>query len=390
MKTVLAYSGGLDTTVLIRILQKNYSSDVVTVYVDVGQSKEDRISAKRRANELGVLKHYEIDAKEEFVRDYCFKSVKANASYEGYPLSTALARPLIAKKIVEIAEKERADAIAHGCTGKGNDQFRFENFFRAFSNLKIIAPIRELNLTREQEIAFAKKERIPVEVTEEKPYSVDENIWGRSIEGGVLEDPSFVPPDDIYEWTKVKREDERYVEISFEKGIPIRIDGKKLKPVDLVNMANVIAGEYGIGRVDIVEDRIIGLKSREIYEVPGATIIIDAHRALESLTLTKDTLQFKGGVDTRWSELVYFGLWHEPLKDALEMFIERTQEDVSGDVKLKLSKYSSKVVSRSSPNTLHSRKLVSFDDKTLNQRLSEGAVRFHGIQAEIYRKIRFL
>ncbi|MFQ5975775.1 MAG: argininosuccinate synthase, partial [Candidatus Hydrothermarchaeales archaeon] len=344
MKTVLSYSGGLDTSVCIKLLQEEYNSDVITVSVDVGLPEEELKESEEKAKDLGVLSHFTIDAKSEFATDYIFKAIKANALYEGYPLSTALARPLIALKVVEIAKKEKADALAHGATGKGNDQFRFEAIFRSKApEMKIIAPIRELNLTRKKSIQYAKEKGVSIPVDLEKPYSIDENIWGRSIEGGVLEDPNVVPPEDIYEWTKIKVDEPEVVEVGFKDGVPITIDGKEMAPLSLIMEMNERAGAHGIGRIDMMEDRILGIKARENYECPGAVSILTAHKDLEQHVLTRNELRFKKFVDSTWAELVYMGLWTEPLKADLDSFINRTQKRVEGSVKLKLDKGSCRV-----------------------------------------------
>ncbi len=261
MKAVLAYSGGLDTSVCIKILQDKYKCDVVTVTVDVGIPKYELKEAEEKAKKLGA-KHYTIDAREEFAREYIFRALKANALYEGYPLSTSLARPLIALKVVEIAKKEKAQAVAHGSTGKGNDQFRFEAIFRSKApELKIIAPVRELNLTRKESIAYAKQHDIPVPVDMDKPFSVDENLWGRSIEGGILEDPATVPPEEIFAWTKITAKEPEVVEVEFNSGVPVAINGKKMKPVELIQEMNELAGKHGVGRIDIIEDRVLRITS---------------------------------------------------------------------------------------------------------------------------------
>ncbi len=391
MKVVLAYSGGLDTSVCVRILQEKYGYDVVTVTVDVGIDKKEIEEAEAKARTLGVVEHYTIDAREEFVRDYIFRAIKANANYEGYPLSTALARPLIAKKIVEIAEKKGAEALAHGSTGKGNDQFRFEAVFRTLvPEKKIIAPVRELNLTREESIAYARKHDIPVAAKKDKPWSIDENLWGRSIEGGELENPASKPSDEIFEWTRVKRKETEYLDIYFEEGVPQKLNGKRFAPVELIMEANKIAGEHGIGKIDMIEDRIVGFKARENYECPAASVLIEAHRALEALTLTRQELRFKAGVEQNWSELVYHGLWNEPLRFALDAFTDTTNSRVTGNVRLRLENKSFAVVSRSSPYSLYSLEAVSFEDKSMNQREVEGILKYHSYQPGRYYAVKKL
>ncbi|WP_423792758.1 argininosuccinate synthase [Methanocaldococcus indicus] len=388
-KAVLAYSGGLDTSCCLKLLE-DMGYKVISVCVDVGLPEEELKEVEEKAKNLGVLKHYTIDAKEEFVKDYIFRAIKANALYEGYPLSTALARPLIAKKVVEIAKKEGAEAIAHGCTGKGNDQFRFETTIRMLHpNVKIIAPIRELNLTRQEEIEYAKKKGIPIP-TESKKYSIDENLWGRSIEGGELENPNYIPPEEIYAWTKNPTEDkeEEIVEIEFKEGIPIKINGEELDYVELIKRANEIAGKHGIGRIDIIEDRIIGLKSRENYECPGAILLIEAHKALEQLVLTKDELMFKQIVEEVYADLIYKGLWFGALKEDLDAFIDKTQERVTGTVMLKLFGGSLRVIARDSPYSLYRQEMVSFDDKEINQQELAGIVKYFGLQDVLFRRVK--
>lgn len=386
MKAVLAYSGGLDTSVCLKLLQEKYGCDVVTVTVDVGIPREELAEAARKARALGALKHVTLDAREEFAREYVFRALKANACYEGYPLSTALARPLIAVKVVEVAKREGADALAHGATGKGNDQFRFEAVFRSLApEMRIIAPIRELNLTRKESMAYAKEKGIPVAVDAEKPFSVDENLWGRSIEGGRLEDPSAAPPEEIYEWTRLTVENPEVLEIQFKDGVPVALNGEKTPPAELIARMNTLAGSHGVGRIDIMEDRILGIKARENYECPAAVTLLKAHKELEQLVLTRRELKFKEAVDREWSELVYHGLWTEPLRHALEAFIEETQKRVTGKVKLRLHNGSCRVIARSSPFALYSERLASFDDTTLDQRSVEGMLRYHALQASLYR-----
>ena len=387
-KVILAFSGGLDTTVCVKLLEEKYNYEVITACVDVGQPKEEIERAEDVADKIGVLKHITIDAKEEFANDYISKGIKANAVYEGYPLSTALARPLIAMKIVETAEKENATAIAHGCTGKGNDQFRFESIIRAMSDFKIIAPIRELNLTRTEEQEYAKKHNIPL--SSDKLYSIDENIWGRSIEGDVLEDPINEPPEDAYEWTKsAENAKDQYekILIEFENGIPIAINNKKADLIDLISYVNKIAGDHGIGRIDIIENRMVGLKSREVYEVPGATLLITAHKALEQLVLTKDELRFAEYVSTLYSDLVYTALWHEPLREDLDQVIDNMQKRVTGKVNVKVYKGNIAIIGRQSRYSLHDIEQISFEDKEHDQNEIEGMIKHHGLQANIYQKL---
>lgn len=359
MKAVLAYSGGLDTSVCIKILQEKYGCDVITVTIDVGIFGSELEEAQKKAEAMGVLAHFTIDAKEEFASEYIFRAIKANAHYEGYPLSTALARPLTALKVVEIAKKEGADALAHGATGKGNDQFRFEAVFKDRApEMKIIAPVRELNLTRAESIAYAEKNNIPIHVAPEKRFSIDENLWGRSIEGGVLEDPGTAPPEEIFEWTKIEATEPEVVEIEFKEGVPVAINGSKKSPAKLVQEMNVIAGRHGVGRINMIEDRVLGIKARENYECPAAVTLLTAHKCLEHLVLTRDELRFKEGVEAAWSELTYKGQWTSPLREALDAFIDQTQEKVEGKVKLKLDNKYCAVVSMTSESSLYSEDAV--------------------------------
>ena len=389
MKTVvLAYSGGLDTSVAIPLLRERYGCDrVITVVADVGQPASEIASATERAETLADA-HYTLDLKNEFVDDFIVPSIKANGCYEGYVLGTALARPLIAKKIVEIAEAENADALAHGCTGKGNDQLRFEAVFRA-TDFDLIAPMRDLNLTREWEIDYARDHNIPVTVTREKIWSVDENLWSRSIEGGELEDPYFIPPEEIYGWTAAPENAPKpeIVELTFREGVPVSLNGRTVDGVTLITELNRIGGAHGVGRSDNIEDRVLGLKAREIYEHPAATIILNAHRDLESLVLTRDELRFKSMVDATWAELAYKGLVDEPLYADLCVFIDETQKRVTGSVKVRLYRGSATVIARKSDFALYSEELVSFGESAIDQKDSEGFSKYHGFQARLARRI---
>ena len=387
-KIVLSYSGGLDTSVCIPMVKEFYGYDhVITVTVDVGQPTDDIKEAEDKAKTLGT-EHYTVDAKSEFATDYIFPAIKANGDYQGYPISTSIARPLIALKAAEVALKVGADALCHGCTGKGNDQFRFEYVWRTMApDLEIVAPMREKNLTRVEEIEYAKKKGIPVAQSVEKIWSIDENLWGRSIEGGKLEQPDFAPPEEIFQWTKgpdTSSSKPTIVEIGFEKGVPISLDCKKMDAVALIQAANKIAGENGVGRVDIMEDRMLGLKVRENYECPAAIMLITAHKALEALVCTKEETKFKSIVDREWGELAYKGLWFDPLKDDLEAFINKIQERVTGTAKMQLFKGTAKVIGRSSSYALYSEELASFDTKSFDQSEMAGAVKVHGLQSRMY------
>jgi argininosuccinate synthase len=384
---VLAYSGGLDTSVMIKWLQEKYNAEVITVTVNVGQP-ENLAEAEEKANNLGVLKHYSIDAKDEFAKDYVFPAIKANALYEGeYPISTTLSRPLIVKKMVEIAENDGATALAHGCTGKGNDQVRFDISIGALApDLKIIAPVREWSMTRAEEIEYAKKHGIPVS-TAAKKYSIDQSIWGRSIECGILEDASQEPPEDAYEWTvspeKAPNTPE-YVTITFEAGVPVALNKKALAPLALIEALNETAGKHGVGRIDHIEDRMVGIKSREIYECPAATVLIEAHRDLEKMVLTRHEVLFKQQIDAQWTFLAYAGLWLDPLKEDLDAFINKSQENVTGDVRVKLYKGNAQIVGRSSPMSLYDQNLVNYNIKTgFNQAYSKGFIELWGLQTRM-------
>ncbi len=387
---VLAYSGGLDTSICIPLLKERYDYDrVITVAVHVGQREEEISIATEKGKKLAD-KHYTIDARKKFVNNHIFPAIKANGSYEGYPMGTALARPLIAQEVVSIAKKEGAAAVAHGCTGKGNDQLRFDLIIRG-AGLEVVAPIRELNLTRDWEIEYAKQHKIPVPVKKGKPWSIDENCWSRSIEGGRLEDPAYPPPEEIYLWTvsPQKAPDKpEILNIMFEKGVPVAVNGKKMKGYNLIQHVNVVAGKHGVGRNDMIEDRILGLKARENYEHPAATVILAAHRDLESLVLSREELAFKRMVDDKWSELAYMGLVYEPLYYALNSFIDITQERVNGTVDLEIFKGSVRILSRTSPNALYSDDLVSFDSTSLDQCHAIGVSQYYGIQARMVQALR--
>ncbi|MEM2878040.1 MAG: argininosuccinate synthase [Candidatus Hadarchaeales archaeon] len=385
---MLSFSGGLDTLVAIKLLQEKYGADVITLTVDVGQPRENILKSAEKARRMGVLKHVQVDAKKDFVERYIFPSIMANGSYEGYPLSTALARYPIAEKLVEVARKENADAVAHGCTGKGNDQFRFDTMVRFLApEMRIIAPIRELNLDRNWERNYAKEKRILLDT--ETKFSIDENLWGRSIEGAELEDPSRPPSEEIYRWTRSPEKAPaggRRVRITFDRGVPVAIDGKKRDGVSLVSALNKLAGEHGVGRIELIEDRILGMKARENYEAPAATVLLQAHRALEELVLTKDEIRFKQIVDREWADLVYSGLWLHPLKDDLDAFIALTQRRVKGDVMVEMCRGHSRVIARKSPNSIYDKKMVSFESEDFDQRDAAAILRIHGLQGKIARR----
>lgn len=391
-KVVLVYSGGLDTSICIPMMKEEYGYDeVVTVTVDVGQPESDILEAAEKAKIMGT-EHYTVDAKEEFAEQYCFKAIQANAMYEGYPLSTSIARPLIAAKAVEVAKKLGATAFAHGCTGKGNDQFRIEfGIYSQIPNATIHAPIREKNLTRTWEIEYALKKGVPIKQSLEKIWSIDENLWGRSIEGGRLEEPNYAPPEEIFQWTKSPKNASNEgvtLKIEFKNGCPVAINGTKYSPAQIIIAMNKFAGENGVGRIDIMEDRMLGLKVRENYECPGAMALLTAHKALEALVLTREELKFKERVADEWSELAYKGLWWDPLKEDLEAFINATQKRVCGEVTLNLYKGCMTVSGRESPWALYSADLASFDTTTFDQNESTGMVRNFGLQSKMYQVLK--
>lgn len=392
-KIVLAYSGGLDTSVILKWLQEKYKVPVIALLADLGQG-EDLEDARERAEEIGAEKVVVKDLKERFVKDFVFKGLQANAIYEDkYLLATALSRPLIVESLVEIAKVEKADAVAHGCTGKGNDQVRFEISIGALSpDMKVLAPVREWELkTREEEINYAKKHNVPLKTTKESPYSIDRNLWGVSIECGVLEDPWKEPPEEIYQLTTSPLEapdKPTYLEIDFEDGIPKKIDGKKCKPVDLIAKLNKVGGANGVGRVDHIESRVVGIKSREIYEAPAGRILYLAHKEMENLTLIRQTLEFKALVDKKYSELIYNGMWHSPLRKALDAFIKKTQENVTGTVRFKLYKGDCIVVGRKSPYSLYSQALATYGKGDIfDQKLAKGFIELLGLPLKLKAKI---
>lgn len=391
-KVLLVYSGGLDTSICIPLMRQEYGyKDVVTVTVDVGQAPSDIQQAAEKAKIMGT-EHYTVDAKEEFAKDYCFPAIRANGDYQGYPMSTSIARPLIAAKAVEVAKKLGITSFAHGCTGKGNDQFRIEFGIRTLMpNSTIHAPVRERNMTRTWEIEYAKKNNVPIQQSLEKIWSIDENLWGRSIEGGRLEEPDFTPPEEIFQWTKsaeTAANQPTEISVQFKNGAPVSLNNQVLSPAQLVIKLNEIAGANAIGRIDIMEDRMMGLKVRENYECPAATVLLKAHKALENLVLTRDEIRFKSTIDLEWSKLAYEGLWWDPFKTDLEAFIASTQMRVNGTVRLKLYKGQVTVLGRTSPWALYSEDLASFDSTTFDQRESTGSVKNFGMQPRMYFSIQ--
>jgi len=383
-KVVLAYSGGLDTSVAIRWLKEKYNLDVIALNVDVGNER-DSSAVRQKALDIGAVKALVEDARELFVQYFIFPALQADALYEGqYPLATALARPLMAKLLVDTAMKEGASAVAHGCTGKGNDQVRFEVGITALApDLKIIAPAREWGMTREEAINYAQKHNILVPITVSSPYSIDENLWGRSIECGVLEDPWVEPPADVFTWTKSPADapdKPGYVEIGFEQGIPVSLDGKKMDGVGLIQKLNQLAGEHGVGRIDLVENRLVGIKSREIYEAPAAVVLLQAHQALEAMTLSKDQLRFKQKVAVECADLIYNGLWFSSLHQDLAAYVKSTQRYVTGTARVKLFKGGCQVVGRKSPKSLYSYGLATYDKgDQFDQSASPGFIHIWGL-----------
>ncbi len=383
-RVALAFSGGLDTTVCVPLLEEEYGYDeVIGVTVDVGQPEAEFEEAAETAAALD-LEHHVVDAKAAFA-EACLDAVKANATYQGYPLGTALARPIIAKAILEVAEAEGCDALAHGCTGKGNDQLRFEAVWRG-TDKEVIAPVRELGLTREWEIEYADDRDLPVEGGNEGDWSIDTNLWSRSVEGADLEDPSYVPPEGIYEWTEKPGEETTLVEIEFDEGLPVAVDGEALEPVELIELLNEIGGAHGVGRTDMMEDRMLGLKVRENYEHPAATILLVAHEGLEQLVLTAEERRFKSTIDDEWAQKGYEGLVFHPLMDALNAFVDATQERVTGTVTVKLEGGQARAVGRESASAVYSEAAASFDTESVGdiaQDDATGVAKYHGFQARL-------
>ncbi|AUZ40053.1 argininosuccinate synthase, partial [Bacillus sp. MBGLi79] len=362
-KVVLAYSGGLDTSVAIKWLQEQ-GYDVVACCLDVGEGK-DLAFVQQKALQVGASNSYVIDAKEEFAKEFALTALQAHTLYEGkYPLVSALSRPLIAKKLVEVAEKENAQAVAHGCTGKGNDQVRFEVSIKSLNpDLEVLAPVREWKWSRDEEIAYAEKHGIPIPINLDSPYSIDQNLWGRSNECGVLEDPWAAPPEGAYDLTKPLEktpDTPDVIEIAFEEGIPVSIDGAHYSLSDLILKLNELAGAHGVGRIDHVENRLVGIKSREVYECPGAMTLMKAHKELEDLTLVKEVAHFKPLIEQKMAEVIYNGLWFSPLKDALSGFLKETQKHVTGVVRVKLFKGHAIVEGRKSEYSLYDEKLATY------------------------------
>ena len=391
-KVVLAYSGGVDTSVAIKWLKERYDMDVIALTVDVG-NVADLEAIRQKALDVGAIKALVVDSRESFIKSFVFPALQADAIYEGqYPLATALGRPLIAQLLVEAAKKEGATAVAHGCTGKGNDQVRLDVSVAALApGLKIIAPAREWNMTREETIAYAQSHNIPIPITTASPYSIDESLWGRAIECGVLEDPWNEPPEDAFLWTKSLEEtpaQPAYLEVGFDKGVPISLDGEKLDGVTLVQRIHSLAGQHGVGRIDHIENRLVGIKSREVYEAPAAVVLLKAHQALEDLVLAKEQLRFKAKVAAEYADLTYNGLWFTSMRQDLAAYVESTQRYVTGTVRVKLFKGNCQIVGRKSPYSLYDYSLATYDrGDAFDQSASSGFIHIWGLpvrtQAEV-------
>ena len=392
-KAVLAYSGGLDTSVAIKWLKEKYNLEIITLTVDIG-NVANLEAIRQKALDLGAIKALVIDAKEPFINSFVFPALQADALYESqYPLASALGRPLIAQLLVDTAKREDATIVAHGCTGKGNDQVRFDVSVAALApELKVIAPAREWNMTREQTIAYAQHHDIPVPITVSSPYSIDENLWGRSIECGVLENPWNEPPEDVFTWTKSPEETPSqpdYVDIGFDKGIPVSLNSEKLGGVTLVQRIHELAGEHGIGRIDHVENRLVGIKSREVYEAPAATVLLKAHQALEDLVLTKEQLRFKAKVVSEYADLIYNGLWFTGLRQDLAAYVQSSQRYVTGIVKVKLHKGNCRIVGRKSPYSLYDYSLATYDKgDVFDQSASPGFIHIWGLPVRTQARVQ--
>ena len=390
-RVVLAYSGGLDTSVAIRWLM-NKGLDVTTLTVDVGQPG-DLAAVQAKAEATGARKAHVIDARQEFAEEYILPALKANALYEGqYPLSTALARPLIGKLLVDVARREGASYVAHGCTGKGNDQVRFDLCTTSLApDLQVIAPARVWNMTREQEIEYAREHGIPVPTTKASPYSTDENLWGRSVECGILEDPAIEPPEEAFAWTTsplAAPNEPSHVNVRFEAGVPVALNGKRSELLDIILKVNEVAGHHGVGRIDHMESRVVGIKSREVYECPAATVLITAHQALEAMVLPRDVLEFKRTVEARYAQLIYDGLWFTPLREAFDAFVDSTQARVTGEVSVKLYKGSATVIGRTSPYSLYQHALATYaKGDAFRQEMAEGFIYVWGLPARTWTAI---
>jgi argininosuccinate synthase len=391
-KIVLAYSGGLDTSVSVKWIQEKYGYDVIAVSLDVGEGK-DLEAIKDKALKVGAIKSYMIDAKEMLAKEYILPALKANCLYEGkYPISSALSRPLISKILVDIAEKEGAAAVAHGCTGKGNDQVRFEVSIQALNpKLKVVAPVREWGMTRDEEILYAQENGIPIPVDLDNPFSIDANIWGRACEAGVLEDPWAEAPEAAFDWTNplhLAPEEAEYVEIEFERGVPVGLNGEKVELVQLIETLNELGGKHGVGRIDHIENRLVGIKSREVYENPAALILINAHKEMEFLTLPREVTQFKTHVDQQMAKMIYDGLWYSPLKAALDAFVDETQKVVSGTIRVKLNKGNHMVVGRKSAHSLYNEELATYSKgDAFDHNAAVGFIKIWGLATKVYAEV---
>ncbi|KHD84668.1 argininosuccinate synthase [Heyndrickxia ginsengihumi] len=391
-KIVLAYSGGLDTSVSVKWIQEKYGYDVIAMGADVGEGK-DLSAIRDKALNVGAIKAVMIDAKEMLAKDYILPALKANALYEGkYPLSSAISRPLISKLLVDVAEQEGAVAVAHGCTGKGNDQVRFEVSVQALNpNLKVVAPVREWGMTRDEEIAYAEKNGIPIPIDLDNPFSIDANIWGRACEAGVLENPWNEAPEAAFDWTapiEMTPDKPEYIEITFEQGVPVALNGEEMGLVKLIETLNLLAGKHGVGRIDHIENRLVGIKSREVYENPAALVLINAHKELEFLTLPREVTQFKTTVDQQLAKIIYEGLWYSPLKNALDAFVNETQKTVTGTVKIKLFKGHHDVVARKSPYSLYNEELATYlKGDTFDHNAAVGFIKLWGLPTKVYAEI---
>ncbi|MDR1775693.1 MAG: argininosuccinate synthase [Actinomycetes bacterium] len=390
---ILAYSGGLDTSVCIKWIAENYDLDVIACAIDLGQDQDEDLGMIRdKALAIGAVESLVLDVHEEFGTDFIVPAIQTNALYENkYPLLSALSRPLISRRLVALAHQYGAQYIAHGCTGKGNDQVRFETCIAALDpELKILGPVREWNLTsREAEMDWAQERGIPVPTTKAKPYSVDDNVVGRAIECGVLEDPANEPPADVYtitqDPTRADAPDPQYVTIDFEQGVPVAIDGQPVTPYQAIVTANRLAGPHGVGRIDMVENRLIGVKSREIYEAPGIMTLIAAHKSLEELTLERETMHYKLGIEQKWAELVYYGMWYSPLKRALDAFVASTQRFVTGQVTMKLYRGTATAVSRTSPYSLYDYGLATYDaSDRFNHKAAGGFMELYSLPIRVW------
>jgi argininosuccinate synthase len=394
-KLVLAYSGGLDTTTAIKWLNVEQGYDVIALNIDVGKSREQPV-VEERGLAAGALKVRVIDAKEDFLRYFAFPALVAGAVYQdAYPLATALARPLMAKLLVDVAHEEGADAVAHGCTGKGNDQVRFDTGILTLDNkLKIVAPTRENAMAREYQIDYLRKHGIDIPWGAKGPFSIDENLWGRSAEAGVLEDPWQEPPPDAYEWTRSAEEapsQPDYVELSYQHGMPVSLNGEAIAPVELVTRLNDLGGIHGIGRIDVIEDRLVGIKSREIYEAPAAVIMHMAHRALEAMTLSKQQLKMKKVIATEYAELIYNGLWFSSHHQDLVAYISSTQREVTGTIRLRLQRGQAVVVGRQAEKSLYDRGLATYDrGDTYDQSAAVGFINIWGLQTRVQARVQLL